>query len=64
MRVIKGDRAELEMKLTALLNKLDMTLDELDAATLDCGCCYSFLDWDRQFGVLTEIESLRFLLDV
>lgn len=53
-----------EMKLTALLEELGMSLSELDELTLDCGCCYSRVLDPVPYSLLAEIEGYRFLLDV
>lgn len=60
------ETGEAEMKLTSLLGQLDITLSELDALTKECGCCYANELQDREnfWGLISEIEGYRFLLDI
>lgn len=61
--VRKITTGEAEMKLTALLEELGLSLSELDALTEACGCCYSISE-PIPYSLLAEIEGYRFLLDV
>lgn len=66
VKKVESTRAELEMKLTSMLDKLGVTLDELDASALDCGCCHThgMTDLPNYWPLAAEIDGLRFLLDV